>query len=130
MTIDDDMHESFGAMLFRGLEEARAYARTPDGEAQLCRKLNEMADDWQACGSVEYPPVLRLAAERISELNRERDEAFQDGIFSTFEQRAKDLQEIEDRTRREENEACAKVANLCGSWGVAGLIRARMEEKY
>ncbi|MGO8984375.1 MAG: hypothetical protein ACLQFM_06295 [Terriglobales bacterium] len=65
--LSDEDHEALGAMLHRGITEARAYAATPEGQAQLCKELLEIADSEPliSCGTAA---ILRLAAERFDVL--------------------------------------------------------------
>jgi hypothetical protein len=64
--LSDEEHEALGAMLHRGITEARAYAATPEGQAQLCSKLLELADslwlEWKQAA------LVRLASERLDVL--------------------------------------------------------------
>ena len=64
--LSDEDHEALGAMLHRGITEARAYAATPEGQAQLCKELLEIANaEWS---HPKWPVILRLAAERFDVL--------------------------------------------------------------
>ncbi len=65
--MQDAEHEAYGAMIHRGLEEARAYAATPEGEAQLARKLLDLAEILADDGWGKWPEQLRIAAKRLSE---------------------------------------------------------------